>query len=328
MKLSRFLLWCILAVPLAAAALLAVSAPAAAQTSQVEQLLNRINRLQQELTTLQSHVYRGKAPPPSARRGVLAGPQMRRMTARISVRIDQLEGQLRRLTGGQEEFTHTISQMQARLEKLAKDVEFRLGALERGGAPLATVPPGTMQPPAPGAAIASGFAPTVGPPAATAEGVLGTVPQMTLRRGGGPVPAPARAKPVLPKGTPKQQYDYAHSLIVKEQNFVEAERVLDAFIKAYPKNKLAPNAHYWLGRTYFVREEYQRAAFTFAEGFQKYPKSGKAPDNLLNLGMSLARLDKKKEACTAYSRLVQNFPKASRAVQRRVKREQKRSRCR
>ena len=121
--------------------------------------------------------------------------------------------------------------------------------------------------------------------------------------------------------------DYSKAIEL-DQNFAEAERVLSAFIKAYPKNKLAPNAHYWLGRTYFVRQDFQRAAFTFAEGFQKYPKSGKAPDNLLNLGMSLARLNKKKEACTAYSRLVENFPKSSSAVKRRVKREQKRSRCR
>ena len=78
-----------------------------------------------------------------------------------------------------------------------------------------------------------------------------------------------------------------------------------------PKHALQANAHYWLGETFYVRRDYQRAAYTFADSFQKYPEGNKAADNLLKLGMSLGKLGKKKEACTTYSRLLENFPKAS-----------------
>ena len=104
--------------------------------------------------------------------------------------------------------------------------------------------------------------------------------------------------------------------------------MLSDFIESYPNNSLAPNAHYWLGRTYFVRKDYENAAITFAAGFQKFPKSGKAPDNLLNLGMSLARLEKKKEACTTFSRLLKFFPTVGDNVKRRVTRERRRLLCR
>jgi tol-pal system protein YbgF len=143
-----------------------------------------------------------------------------------------------------------------------------------------------------------------------------------------PVSPPAAQQAALPPGTPQSQYEYALSLMLKQQDFAKAESALSAFIDRYPKNKLTGNAHYWLGETYFVRKRYQDAVFAFAEGFQKFPKSNKAPDNLLKLGMSLDRMQKRKEACTAYSRLLGIFPKAGARMKARVQREQRRAKCR
>lgn len=300
----------------------AVVSGARAQNSQVQELINQVRRLQQELNTLQRQVYRGKAGQAAAPRAASAsaGVGARKMTARLAVKIAQLEGQLRSMTGRYEEFAHGLQQLQKRFDKLVANLDDRLGALERRGAavpgalgaPVAAAPP-----PVPGR-----LAPA-GPSFATGPRSLGTIPQSALATG---TPSPVAS--ALPKGTPKQQYDYAHTLIVKDQNFEEAARVLNAFIQAYPKNPLAANAHYWLGRTYFVRENFKQAAFTFAEGFQKYPNSDKAPANLLNLGMSLSRMKQTKEACTAFSRLLKNFPKASAGIKRRVQRERRRLRCR
>lgn len=293
---------------------------ARAQNSQVQELINQVRRLQQELNTLQRQVYRGKAGQAAAPRAGLAsaGVDGRKITARLSVKIAQLEGELRSMTGRYEEFAHGLQQLQKRFDKLVANLDDRLGALERLGvaapdAPVAAAAP----PPVPGRLAPAGRSFAAGPRS------LGTIPQSALAKG---TPAPVAS--ALPKGTPKQQYDYAHTLIVKDQNFEEAARVLNAFIQAYPKNPLAPNAHYWLGRTYFVRENFKQAAFTFAEGFQKFPNSDKAPANLLNLGMSLSRMKQTKEACTAFSRLLKNFPKASAGVKRRVERERRRLRCR
>ena len=293
---------------------------ARAQDSQVRELINQVRRLQQELNTLQRQVYKGNAGQATAPRGGLepVGVDARKMTARLSVKIAQLEGELRSMTGRYEEFAHSLQQLQQRFDKLVANLDDRLGTLERlgaraPGAPAAAAAP----PPVPGRLAPDGPAFEPGPRS------LGTIPQSALAKG---TPAPVAS--ALPKGTPKQQYEYAHTLIVKDQNFEEAARVLNAFIQAYPKNLLAANAHYWLGRTYFVRENFKQAAFTFAEGFQKFPNSNKAPANLLNLGMSLARLKQTKEACTAFSRLLKNFPKASAGVKHRVKRERRRLRCR
>lgn len=349
-------------------------AAAGAQNTGMQELLNRVERLQREISTLQRQVYKGEAPPAAAAPAVspavspagqpVADP---RSAGRNSIRISQLENELRRLTGRIEQIDFRTQQIQSRLEKLVSDMDQRLTALEGGtvvSPPGATVgelpanpasanpasnvgltlrPPPGSQPPS-----AASAAPVLRPPPAPVRqgappGVLGTIPKnLAVSTPRGPanvapqpprpaasqVTAAAAPQSVLPAGPPKAQYDYALSLMLKQQDFVKAESALKAFIEQNPKDKLTGNAHYWLGETYYVRKSYQDAAFAFAEGFQKFPRNNKAPDSLLKLGMSLERLNKRKEACTAYSRLLGTFPKAPPRMKARVQREQRRAKCR
>jgi tol-pal system protein YbgF len=349
-----------------------VSVPAGAQNTGMQELLNRVERLQREISTLQRQVYKGEAPPAAAAPTSLAGRPASdpRSAGRNSIRLSQLEGELQRLTGRIEQIDFRTQQINTRLEKLISDMDQRLTALE-GGTPLSPAaspadasggaqglnpqpsvglplrPPAAGRLPAPPPAAA---APVLRPPPAanapargTAPGVLGTIPKnlaVSTPRGPAVVtpqqprpaaPAVATAAPppsVLPAGTPQKQYDYALSLMLKQQDFAKAETALKAFIEQNPKDKLTGNAYYWLGETYYVRKSYQDAAFSFAEGFQTFPKNNKAPDSLLKLGMSLERLKKRKEACTAYSRLLSTFPKSAPRLKARVQREQRRAKCR
>ena len=330
-----------------------------AQNTGVQELLNRVDRLQRELSTLQRQVYKGEAPPPDAAPPLSPGASNLRDAARHYIRITQLEGELQQLTGRIEEIGFRTQQIQARLEKLVADMDRRLTALEGGtqsGTQFGTVPQSVGSPPSnvgltlrpPPAAQSPSLASSVQAPApklapsAPARGaapyVLGTIPKnmaVSSPRGPAYVPPqpPLRAQSaapaaVLPAGMPKAQYDYALSLMLKQQDFAKAETALKSFIETNPNDRLTGNAYYWLGETFYVRESYQDAAFAFAEGFQKYPKGNKAPDSLLKLGMSLDRLEKRREACTAYSRLLSTFPKAGARLKARVQREQSRAKCR
>ncbi len=298
-------------------AVLAAVTPGAAQTADTRALLDRIDRLQNEMTTLQRYVYRGEKPRAAAPGPTATAPPPN-VAARLQLRITQLETEIQGLTGRNEEMAHRLGQIEEGLKKLSTDVEFRLGRLERIAPSIAaTAPPG-------GAIVASPA------PRSSARPVLrdipgakmGVRPLGTLRANATPPATPAE-----PELTPEQQYDRAHTLIIRERDYAQAERVLRKFIDRNTKHKLLPNAHYWLGRTYFVRNDFEQAAFAFAEGFQRFPKSDKAPANLLNLGMSLARLGKTREACTTYSRLLKSYPDTGAAVKRRVTRETARAKC-
>src|SRR3546814_791628 len=117
----------------------------------------------------------------------------------------------------------------------------------------------------------------------------------------------ARAK--LPPGSPQEQYNYAYKLLV-QSDYADAEGAFREFLGAHPQDPLAGNAQYWLGETFYVRQQYEQASAAFLTGYQNYPKGAKASDSLLKLGMSLAALKQNPEACAALGQMSKQFPAA------------------
>jgi tol-pal system protein YbgF len=131
---------------------------------------------------------------------------------------------------------------------------------------------------------------------------------------------------VLPGETPREQYEYATSLLQKG-SYAEAEVALKTFVQEHPNDALAGNAQYWIGETYYARKDFKNAAVAFAEGYQKYPNSPKAADNLLKLGMSLGLSGQNQNACVALKQLDKKFPDASGAIKDRAGRAKQRFGC-
>jgi tol-pal system protein YbgF len=325
------------------AAPLLLPLPAAAQDNQA--LLDRIQRLEADLQTLQRQVYRGGKPPaaPAGDTGSLTqtGASGQTVANQLAGRIDDLEAQVRALTGRFEEVEYKASQAQQNIEKLSKDVDFRLNEIERGQQPgvppAAAAPAGAAPPAAGGQTFARGSTSATPGVAPTKEGVLGTLP---TDAGGKPLPgnaqtaqrpaAPAAAAPSgrakLPPGSTQDQYNYAYKLLV-QSDYADAEGAFREFLGAHPQDPLAGNAQYWLGETFYVRQQYEQAASAFLTGYQGYPKGAKASDSLLKLGMSLAALKKNPEACAALGQLSKQFPDAPPHVKDAAQRERGKIGC-
>ena len=126
----------------------ALSVPVLAQNTGMQELLNRVERLQRELSTLQRQVYKGEAPPASAATLLAPAAGDPRNAVRNSIRVSQLENELQQLTGRIEEIGFRTQQIQSRLEKLVSDMDQRLTALEggtqRGNVPQSVSPPSNV----------------------------------------------------------------------------------------------------------------------------------------------------------------------------------------
>lgn len=245
--------------------------------------------------------------------------------ARNMARIHSLEGEVQRLTGLLEEANYAISQLKQRMDRMATDTDFRLSQLEKGGgaaAPVAEAAP-PPRPAAPAtAAGTTGLAP--GPRD------LGTVPAgqpVAAAKPPAPPAANTGAKVSLPAGSARQQYEFAFDLLTKN-DYPRAESAFKQFVAQHPDDALAGNAQYWLGETYYVRNNFGEAASQFLVGYQKYPKNTKAPDNLLKLGLSLANLGRNQDACAAFGRFDKEYPQAAANLKRRVGEERQRLGCR
>ena len=131
---------------------------------------------------------------------------------------------------------------------------------------------------------------------------------------------------LAPSGSAKDEYDLAYGAILR-RDYELADQSFRTFLTNHPRDRLVPEANYWLGESLFQRKMYNDSAEVFLDLYNKYPNSLKAPDALLRLGQSLAALGKQDAACASLGAVLTKYPKASASLKRAVEQEQKRARC-
>jgi len=262
-------------------------------------LNERLNRLEEDIYQLKNN---------------LGNSQARRLqpgrfdsdpssAASLSLRIGDMEEQMRALNGKIEETSFQIRQLTEKFTRFSQDAELRFQDLK------STPRSDTKRPPV--NSSNKDLKPKL----------LGTIPGNSLG-----LKSAKLSEALTSTGSARNDYNRAFGLI-KQRKYGEAEVEFSAFLARYPKNALDGNAQYWLGETYFARKLYKKAADAFLRGYTRYRTSAKAPDSLLKLGITLARLNQKDAACSAFDEMRVEFPRAPRNTRDRVKTEQRRAGC-
>ncbi|HST95467.1 MAG TPA: tol-pal system protein YbgF [Microvirga sp.] len=127
-------------------------------------------------------------------------------------------------------------------------------------------------------------------------------------------------------GNPRSDFDAAYASFSQKQ-YDQAEMGFRRFLQSNPRDKLVPEATFWLGETYLQRSRYREAAEQFLNVSAEHPDTAKAPDALLRLGISLNGLGAKDRACAVFAELDRKYPQASAPVRQASDREQKRIKC-
>ena len=289
--------------------LMAGCATANAQ-SDTRGLVDRLDRLERDVGTLQSQVYRGGGSGGSGGGAPVTGSAYDSLDSRLG----RIEQQVRDLTGQVEQADFNASQLSAKLERMQADIDLRFKELEQksgGSAPASTA--GTADAPAaPGA-----------PPGSLVHGNKPAGQAQTQQ----PVPPAQSGAPVTLVGrTPQEKYDYAFSLL-RNNDHAGAAKAFDTFIAQYPDDPLAGNATYWQAQIYFAQSQWDQAAPLFLKAYRNYPKSAKAGESLLKLGMALGNMGKKQEACAALSRFTTEYPQALDTLKRTAASEKSKQGC-
>jgi tol-pal system protein YbgF len=277
--------------------------------AQSNEMNNRLNRLENEIETLNRAVYRGEQPPQAPQRLFNgSGATDAQANAQMEIRLQQLETQIRELTGKIEEQVYTINQLQ-------NDIT----AMQDAGINAAP-----QQPPQPNMARMGMEQPPLGQdPAQNAPAVN----PMGLDWEQAQAPTGIQTATSLPSNTDATSlYETAYADL-KNSRYTEAREGFEDFLEAHPNHILSANAKYWLGETFYVQGDYKQSAKIFAQGFQTFPDSAKSPDMLLKLGLSLANLDKTDEACIALSQLPVKFKAGPQTVLDRGAEEMDRLNC-
>lgn len=200
--------------------------------------------------------------------------------------IEELREEVRGLRAQLEELQHRNEENARAARTQYLDVDARLQRLESAAqAPAAATP-----------------APGVSPPATA----------------GGETAAPSVQKPAT--AGEKAAYDIALAAL-KNGQYAESARLFGRFLAEHPDGPYAPNAHYWLGESYYVTENYALAAEEFQRLVQRYPRHDKTPGGMLKLGLAQFGLKQDALGRRTLEAVVKQYPGSdeARAAQQRLK---------
>ncbi len=294
-------------------AFILVFTPASAN-EKLNKVLKELQQIKKDLKTLEKAVYSQsfKGKNNSQASGSLEGALTRQL-----VKITELEEQMQKLTANHEEVLFSFEQLNERLNKTQKDNELRLSDLESGDVKKISKRnkskkfPGTDKPKNLGTMVTK---------KETQQQTSSIDPARVVK-----IEEP-KAKEILPKKSPEEQFKFAKSLI-KVGDFDQAELALKEFVKKNPNHKLAGVAQYWYAETFYIRQLYHDAAAAYLDGYQKYPKSSKGPQNLLKLGIVMSEIGEKDQGCQMLDGIKKQYPKAKQSVIQKAKYEKKKYKC-
>ncbi|HET6378759.1 MAG TPA: tol-pal system protein YbgF, partial [Methylocella sp.] len=129
-----------------------------------------------------------------------------------------------------------------------------------------------------------------------------------------------------PAGSPRQEFDIALAYL-KQRAYENAEKGFAGFLAKNPQDKLASDAIYYLGESFYLRGRQREAAEQYLKVSTKYANSPRAPQALLRLGQSLNALGARDQACATFGEIARKYPNAPAMVKTSADREAKRAQC-
>ncbi len=268
-------------------------------------MIDRLNRMERDMQMMQRDYYRGTA---EGKAPTGAAAPSGAVAAELNVSLNAIQEELRQLRGRIEEMEHQQQRVTERFESLERDMDARLGMLERNATSAA---PATISPPVIGGNT-DAQEPMVSVRDAESDEAPATKPATAASSG---------------YQNSNEHYNAAFKLL-NQGDYTQSAAEFESFTQQYPDDVLVGNAYYWLGETHYVRSQFEQAAEKFRSGFEAMPQGPKSPDNLLKLAMSLSALQRKDEACVVLSQLIKKHSDKSQVVKRKAEKERDKLGCR
>jgi tol-pal system protein YbgF len=93
-----------------------------------------------------------------------------------------------------------------------------------------------------------------------------------------------------------------------------ARRKFEAFLKQYSNTELSDNAQFWIGETYYLKKDYEKAILEYEKAIVKYPEGDKIPAALFKQAFAFLELGDKTNARNLFKRLIEKYPQSDQAA--------------
>jgi len=117
----------------------------------------------------------------------------------------------------------------------------------------------------------------------------------------------------LKRPTDKKEFLALAQEKAKAGDVTLARQLYSEFLKKWPKDALAADAHFGLGETYFTEDKCREALFEYGKLLQEYPKAEATPNAYLRSSDCFKKLKMQEESRLALEELVKGYPKSEAA---------------
>lgn len=124
---------------------------------------------------------------------------------------------------------------------------------------------------------------------------------------------------------PNEAFEFSR-IYIQTGEYDLAEAGFRQFIDTYPDNQMVPEARFWIGESQLQRNQYRQAAETYLGIYERHGDSPLVPESLYKLGVALEGLNAPSDACGAYFEAA-SHPRASGEIRQRAQQEAQRLQC-
>jgi tol-pal system protein YbgF len=257
--------------------------------TQVQQLLDQVQRLQSTLDTkmgVLQHLAEQTADEANQMTTAVTALQQK-----LNTQNDAAAGKLDAVSGQVQSLNDSVDELKARIAKLDKSVSDLQTQIQNMQAPPAQAQPGGTQPGAmPGA---------------------GSMP-------GAPGTAPA-AQPAAQQAPPLQETLQAGERDFNAGRYDVALGEFQSVVQVYPLDDLAGTAQFYMGEIAYQQKDYPTAIKSYNALLEGFSGNAKAPAAQLHKGYALLAEDKKDEGIHELRSLIQRHPQTPEARAARSK---------
>ena len=199
----------------------------------------------------------------------------------MSMRVIQLQSEVKELRGIIEEHEYKLQQMQERQRDIYRDIDSRFSNQQ----------PANLQPKSNTSNSSSSN---------TTSTAASIVTSQTTN-----------------VNDSRAEFEAAFDL-VKNKQYTEAIKGFESFLKKYPKGAYSDNARFWIGQVYYAQSDFQKAEKQFLMLQSEFPDSTKLPSALIKLAEIKEKQQKWQEAKDLYNQVITKYTGTNQQLARKA----------
>jgi tol-pal system protein YbgF len=231
--------------------------------------------------------------------------EMKKLQADLLLRIESLQSEMRILSTGVEEYKEFIKRPSKEIDRMKGDIEGRLRILEERGRGIEEK----------NKVLEEKLEEKLKETGDRLKGLEGKMTELASKLMEVEKPPPTKETPAEVKGTSTSVgdlYKDAYETFQKG-NLEGARRKFEAFLKQYPNTELSDNAQFWIGETYYLKKDFEKAILEYEKAIAKYPEGDKIPAALFKQALAFLELGDKTNARNLLKRVIERYPHSEQA---------------